>query len=337
MIEKLSIHNFQIHKNFHLHLDPLLTTIIGPTDSGKSAVVRALRWLATNKPRGTNFINHEEHEARVRLVIDGYKIIRKQGNENIYKLNDEQALYSFGTTVPDKIEKLLNLGQVNFQYQHDSPFWFMKTAGEVSRELNQIINLDLIDKSLAYLKSLVQTIKSVVTFTKKRLTDIRKRRYDLSWVEESNKEFQEIEKTNSEIKERELTYQQIKEITESIEKQEDIVKEGKRILVDAKELNSLTDKIESINEEEVKIKEILEELKEQTKLAEKQIPKDEARAIEVLAEKLNKISLQKENLGVILKESKALEEFICQTNSTIAQQNAELKKQKHCPVCGNPI
>jgi exonuclease SbcC len=55
-IKKLSLRNFQSHRETDLEFSPGLNIIVGPSDQGKSAIIRALRWLFYNEPRGTGFI-----------------------------------------------------------------------------------------------------------------------------------------------------------------------------------------------------------------------------------------------------------------------------------------
>ena len=43
-IESLSLHNFQCHEHLDIAFDPQLTTIVGPSDVGKTAILRALKW-----------------------------------------------------------------------------------------------------------------------------------------------------------------------------------------------------------------------------------------------------------------------------------------------------
>lgn len=44
-IKKLVVDNFQSHEHTEVEFGPGLNVIVGPSDHGKSALVRALRWL----------------------------------------------------------------------------------------------------------------------------------------------------------------------------------------------------------------------------------------------------------------------------------------------------
>lgn len=173
MLESLFIKNFQTHENLRIDFDPLITTVIGPSDRGKSAVIRALRWLATNRPGGSEFIRYGTETVKVTLKIDGRKIRRTKGKaRNSYHL-DGAPLVAFGSDVPRDVAKLLNFGEINCQQQHDPPFWFAASAGEVSKRLNEIINLGVIDSSLAFLNNATRRTTTEISICEERLVTAR--------------------------------------------------------------------------------------------------------------------------------------------------------------------
>ena len=141
---KLFIKNFQKHKKYALRLGQI-TTLVGRSDAGKTAIFRALIWLLTNKPRGTTFITHGETVCSVGLEVDGHKIVRTRGkNKNEYTL-DGTPFVSFGEQVPHPIAELLNVQPVSIQRQHDGVFWLSLNPAELSRQMNAVVDLDIID------------------------------------------------------------------------------------------------------------------------------------------------------------------------------------------------
>jgi len=151
VISTLQIINFQTHAKLRVDFGRGITTIVGPSDAGKSAVLRALRWVCTSEPSGDAFVRHGSKGASVRLLVDGHEIIRRRspgGGVNEYVL-DGVVLKAIGRDVPEPIARILNLGPVCWQRQHDAPFWFSETQGEVSRQLNAIVNLGVIDGVMA--------------------------------------------------------------------------------------------------------------------------------------------------------------------------------------------
>lgn len=78
-IQKLIIKNFQSHKYTEIDFHDGLNAIIGPSHSGKTAIIRALRFVLYNEPKGSNFIRHGENEVMVRVYFsDGAYLERKR-------------------------------------------------------------------------------------------------------------------------------------------------------------------------------------------------------------------------------------------------------------------
>ena len=184
MLEQLTIKNFQKHKLLDIDLDEQITTIVGPSDAGKSAVLRALRWVLTNQPDGTAFIREGAKRASVCVVVDGQEVTRLKGKSNQYRLGDKE-LVSFGRgKVPDLVARLLQVGEVNFQLQHDSPFWFDLSPGEVSKRLNQIVDLKIVDEALGRASKTVREKAAQKKLLRTQLTESKANKERLKFVDE---------------------------------------------------------------------------------------------------------------------------------------------------------
>ena len=55
MITKIEIKNFQSHKHTVIDFSNGVNVIIGSSDCGKSAIIKAMRWCITNSPAGNSF------------------------------------------------------------------------------------------------------------------------------------------------------------------------------------------------------------------------------------------------------------------------------------------
>ncbi|MFW6173626.1 MAG: AAA family ATPase, partial [Elusimicrobiota bacterium] len=141
MIKSLELNNFQSHKNSLLEFDPGVNIIVGNTDSGKSSLIRSLKLVIYNKPSGDSFISHWAKQLNVKLEVDDHTIQRVKGSSNKYILDDKEFT-SFGTTTPDEINQVINMSDVNTQFQLDPAFLLSSTSGEVAQYLNKVANLD---------------------------------------------------------------------------------------------------------------------------------------------------------------------------------------------------
>lgn len=159
-----------------VELSPTITSLQGPTDVGKSSVLRALRWACLNDLAGNDFIQEGADAAAVMVTfVSGEKqhtVTRSKGaRENLYGLNGDKYR-SFGAGVPESIAALLDLNEINFQGQHDAPFWFNETAGEVSRRLNAVIDLSIIDQVVGRTAGEIRNASERVDVCQERLGEL---------------------------------------------------------------------------------------------------------------------------------------------------------------------
>ena len=161
-IKSLDIKNFQAHKELHLDLSKNIVTITGESDRGKSAILRSLIWLATNRPSGDDFIRYGANECVVKAIVDGHTIERVKGKKTNSYILDGVEYKALKTDVPEEIAKILNIDKNNIQQQFDPIFWFSQTPGEVGKNLNQIVNLEIIDNVMYELQSKSKIAKTEI-------------------------------------------------------------------------------------------------------------------------------------------------------------------------------
>jgi hypothetical protein len=111
---------------------------------------------------------------------------------------------SFRSSVPKNISDLLNLDAINFQGQHDPVYWFSETSGEVSRQLNSMVDLGVVDDTLAHVIRAVSRAKTAVQVTEDRLAEAVERKESLAWVPECDEDFKRVERLKGELEEIEL-------------------------------------------------------------------------------------------------------------------------------------
>lgn len=158
MIQSLQIQNFQSHKDSTLVFSPGVNVILGVTDSGKTSIIRALKWLKDNRPIGDEFRSRWGGETNIVITLDDKtKLFRRKGKENIYAIGktaqDHKELKAFGKDVPEEIQAALNMDEINLQQQFDSHFLISSSPGEVAAHFNQVAHLKQIDSSVSYVNS----------------------------------------------------------------------------------------------------------------------------------------------------------------------------------------
>lgn len=202
MLEKFVINNFQKHKHLEIEFDQNINIISGRSDLGKSSIIRALWFLIKNQfPGEIGSIHYEwdaDNEVNLQLWIDGHTITRVKGKKNnYYSLDNQKEPYrALGKDVPDDISKLLNISDANFSGQFSNVYLISNTPGQVSKELNKIIDLDCIDKTLTIASSEVKKAKSVVEVTRTRLVEAKQKKNQLIWVVEADEKLKKLEEVS---------------------------------------------------------------------------------------------------------------------------------------------
>lgn len=121
MIKKIIIDNFMAHVHTELELGPGVTVLTGPNNTGKSAVVEALRCVATN-PTPNHVIRHGAKEARVGVEMDdGTKVVWVRTKRwAMYELwnpgaEEPEEYHKLQRKVPEDIQKILRMNQVDLE------------------------------------------------------------------------------------------------------------------------------------------------------------------------------------------------------------------------------
>lgn len=204
MLKQLTLKEFQAHRRLVVEFSPAVTVLTGSSDAGKSSIIRALRWLATNRPAGDGFIRRgggslQKRTASASLRIDGHTLKRVRGQgRNLCRL-DDQIFKALGSGVPVPVKRLLNLGSVNFQSQHDPHFLLSLSSGQAALALNEVVNLAAIDRVQSHLASELRKVRAEAEVSRTRLAEARARRDALAWVREADAMLQTAELASSAV------------------------------------------------------------------------------------------------------------------------------------------
>ena len=344
MLKTLELTNFQTHHHLIIDFDSNVTTIIGPSDEGKSAIKRAIEWVCLNQPAGNDFMNWDEgiNNVSVALTTDLGTVIRSWNKgENLYILkypNKEPKEYkAFGRTVPEPIEQFLQMSDINFQGQHDQPFWFCNTAGEVSRNLNKIVNLDLIDVTLAKLDSQKRATETLFEDSAKRIERAKDEYMGLSYVEKLNADMITLKQKAAISIATRKKHDKLYEIEKALVDNTLKIKRLNKILSDSKPIIKLGNKYNKQNLEITKLESHTHKINELLPLAD-MTPPDTNKLRQHW--QIKKETEQKINkLGRVLIDINAII-FIAKENKSIIEKlNKELKELTKglCPICQTPL
>lgn len=128
------------------------TVVTGPTGSGKSALIRALKLLAFNA-RGSSYIRRGAKTCKVAagdsdalwaVSIERDVSRRKDAYRVVTPGKDVQDYTKLAGGVPEAVTNLLALSPLNFASQFDRPYLLDASGGEVARVLGELTNVTLV-------------------------------------------------------------------------------------------------------------------------------------------------------------------------------------------------
>lgn len=162
MIEQLKATNLQKHENITLNFIEGVNVITGPTDSGKTAIFRGLKWVLMNDGDSSKLVKHGTQKCTVSATIDGNVIERSySASSNTYKLNDN--LYkSFRTSVPGDIALLVNMDAISIQDRRDLPFMVYYKGSETAEQFSTMLDLNEIQTVTANTNRYVKKVAEAV-------------------------------------------------------------------------------------------------------------------------------------------------------------------------------
>ena len=162
MITKLELKNFQKHDKLELNFDKGINLIKGESGSGKSVVVRALRWIFFNDISSNAIRKQGSKKTVVTVTFDsGPQIERiKSSSINAYIIREgekETRFDAVGKTIPEEVLEILRTRLIsidgldlnlNIDGQFDSPFLIGKEFSATFRAklFNLLTGNDLQDK-----------------------------------------------------------------------------------------------------------------------------------------------------------------------------------------------
>jgi len=351
MLKKLSIENFQSHKETDINFSEGVNAITGQSDSGKSSVIRSLIWLLTNRPSGESFKNWnsaKKDRVAVELVADKdtIAIIREDGKTS-YILNDTEFSV-IKTDVPLEVSEALNIAEYNVQTQHQRYFLLQDTPGEVARKLNDLVDLNIIDSSFKYLSSKVRDANANIIRMKEERHNLETWLEKFEHLDEVGKLIADIEEKMSETAEIEAS---LKAISKNVNTLAQIKKDKGEIvsfLKAKKEVDRIVSMVEVYKSIQCKVDYIKDIILKLSNVQE-QIQLDKL-WIEI-EPNYNELSISILNHLEIERKKNGLEKILSRLESNITKKRKNLELKENliimytkivkengiCPTCGSKI
>lgn len=333
MLESLRIRNFQKHAKLDVTFGPGVTVILGPTDSGKSAVIRALGLVSRNKPSGNAFIREGKKRASVTLVVDGQEVKRTRGKgANSYKLGDRE-LKAFGASVPGEVAKQLSISDINFQSQHDAAYWFGESKPAVAKQLNAIVDLSLVDSSLHHAATRARNAETDVRLLGDQLRCAQEDLAELAWVRKAEKAWAEVEALSDRVNEAHSKTDALYGVWEQAHCSRQAAKRSQFLANALADVVAAGASLEPLRKQHAALSRILTNLKEQEGLTKRRCDFSEVKkAFAALAAKMQEFKA----LRSILVSIKTADEDrkVAASNAAGDHRKFAEVSQGQCPLCG---
>jgi hypothetical protein len=164
LIHRLDVINFQSVKKAEVELAPF-TAVIGESDQGKSALLRALESVVNNRA-GNDFVTHGASFSSVEVEVDDHEIAWDKGTNTNRYIADGVVYDKVGRGVPEDVTKLLDLNPASLAGQFDRPYLLFESGAEVSQIIGELTNIALLYEAVrlangdkTHLSGLVNTVQ----------------------------------------------------------------------------------------------------------------------------------------------------------------------------------
>jgi len=155
MLKRIRVRDIQSLADVDLELGQV-TVIVGPSRSGKSALVRALRACLFNWTPGPRFVRAGAASGEVTLDFEEASVTWEKPAKGgaSYRLRTaegEQLLTRLGRELPQNVAELTGIRELqvdgvrirpNFDCQHDEPFLLASTGGQAAKLLAHVSKMD---------------------------------------------------------------------------------------------------------------------------------------------------------------------------------------------------
>lgn len=352
MIKSIILENFQSHVFSELEFHEGVNVITGPSDCGKSAIIRAFYWLINNRPSGESFKNWKAKKAEqtaVEITSDENKIaIIRNNSKTSYIVNEGKPLEAIKMDVPSEVEKAIDIADYNLQTQFDPYFLLQSTSGEIARRLNEYASIEIIDVLFQNIDAEIRKTNEEITHHKtnrsqiensleeyKNLDDIKNiidnisKNYEKSAGIESSRNF--LQKNVESLESIELERSELKSIIEVEQRVTPLINsidEIKNIEKKVKILSSTIQSLENIEAEIDSNKDVLD-LEKRVESIFKMLK--DCKNIYSTTDELSKMLSSLNNIETHLdvekqKKEKAVKEYL-----------NYLSKEKKCPTCASTL
>lgn len=258
-IKNVELHNFQSHNNTEIEFDRGLNVILGNSDAGKTAILRAIKWALYNEPKGDYFIRQGEKDVSVKVTFSNGVVVERSRtpSKNSYYLmtaeGEEMRFEGFGLDVPKEIRDATNMYKVsldnsnnksilNIAEQLDGPFLLNEQASLRASAIGRLIGVNYVDDALRNVVRDNKRLSQEIDSLKKSKEDYKNQLKEFEYIDDYKNRFEKISVIRNKIEDLQHKLELTRKLKDNYEKNENEILETNNLLLKFENL----DKIEKI-------------------------------------------------------------------------------------------
>lgn len=254
-IKRLTLENFQSHKFTVIDFDDGLNAIVGPTDSGKTAILRAIKWVLYNEPQGDSFIRQGESQASVQILFSSgvtvkrYRSKSKNGYEIIYADGTSSTFEGFGSQVPQEVEEATKMPKItlrqgetrslNMAEQLEGPFLLTDNPSLKAAAIGKLVQADVIDYALGQVNLDLRNKKKEARDREEDLETLNKDLESYSYLKDLGKIIKDLEKIQENLNKNKEKLERLENLRENYIKIQGLIDNLEKIKVSLKDLSKV--------------------------------------------------------------------------------------------------
>ena len=188
-MKNLKLTNWQRHKKLDLDISAPFVLITGPSSKGKSAIVKALKFVILNESK-PSYVRNKSKKATVEL--DGVRRTRTKTGTGTYEFNG-QVFKKFGKDVPEEVRQLFPYTQLNFIDQHNQHYLIHLSPAERAKLFYDLVGLSNVNEILEAANDELNEIKLDIRYKKKYLEDAKRKHQLYSKLASKIDELEKVE------------------------------------------------------------------------------------------------------------------------------------------------
>ena len=357
MLKSLTVNNIQSHEKSDLRFSPGINCIIGSSDNGKSALLRAMLWAIRNRPLGNDIlVSHWARNEKGKICKDvtvaiendrGIVTRGKTNSRNYYLIGQSEneglrELEAVKTDVPDEVAQFFNLSETNIQQQQDTPFLLSASSADVARFFNRIVRLDIIDKVLSSAENLRRKNKAESEALDKQLQALNEKAGRYTWIDDAAPLLEKVERVGNRVAKLEGThgklYDEVKQVEALSENRIDsaLLKKAAKLL---EKIQALNESLDGLRRNGAVIQVSIADYEKAQRIIDKASPCEPAKA---LLSRVGTINDRITPLQTVRQKLNA--SIVSHADALYEKREAEKEAREHrellpdtCPICGGTM